>query len=83
MDVVVIKDEAKRMKKKEAVSSPETKKYSKEIAWFVTHRRADVIKVIRGFKRLTRGKRGERGPTVALFVSALEAELKMQKKLKK
>jgi hypothetical protein len=54
--------------------------YSKEIAWFVTHRKSDVQAVIRNYKKLTRGRRGEFGIGAALFVSALEAELKSKAK---
>jgi hypothetical protein len=53
--------------------------YSKEIAWFVTHRKSDVQAVIRDYKKLTRGRRGEFGIGAALFVSALEAELESRR----
>lgn len=53
--------------------------YSKEIAWFVTHRKRDVQTVIRDYKKLTRGRRGEFGIGAALFVSALEAELESRR----
>ena len=58
------------MKKKEEAAD-----YSKEIAWLITHRSEDVKAIVRHYKRLSRGRRGEYGVGAALFVSALEAEL--------
>lgn len=72
---------SKKAKKTEAAPS-----YSKEIAWLITHRSEDVKAIVRHYKRLSRGRRGEYGVGAALFVSALEAELatrKLKDRLKK
>jgi len=47
-----------------------------EVAWLVQHRPREVRALVRDFKRLTRGRRGEFGTGAAYLVSLLEIGLK-------
>jgi hypothetical protein len=51
-----------------------------EVLWLARHRKEDAWILVRDFKRLTRGRRGELGPVAATFVSNLEFALKDESK---
>jgi len=58
----------------------EVKTVADEVLWLARHRKEDAWALVRDFKRLTRGRRGELGPVAATFISNLEFALKDEQK---
>jgi hypothetical protein len=57
-----------------------SKTVADEVLWLARHRKEDAWILVRNFKRLTRGRRGELGPVAATFISNLEFALKDEQK---
>lgn len=54
--------------------------FAEEVLWLARHRKEDAWNLVRSFKRLTRGRRSEYGPTAATLITNLEYALKDEQK---